>query len=374
VARPTHLGPGRQRATGILSAAARRVPPGTVTVGITDPAGSAQITLCGADPSAEDADFLVPLTLVPAMAQRLDLELTGIASPLLRSRLPALQQAFIAWYPAMRQARIRAPAYAVRPATPSRSRGTGAFFSGGVDSFYTALGMRERLDALVFVSGFDLAIGRSAEPDTERVVAMTATAARRIGLRLIHVSTNLRAYSDRHVLWGDHYVGSALAAVALLLAGQFRALIVPSTHLGRQNFPYGTHARLDPLWSTENMRIRVHGSAASRPSKVARISASGVAMDTLRVCWENRGGQYNCGACEKCQRTMVELYLAGALRRCRTLPGQIDFGALASLPVTDASRRSFAVSLLNAARRSDRPLAGAITAALRHALRAAGES
>jgi len=92
-------------------------------------------------------------------------------------------------------------------------------------------------------------------------------------------------------------------------------------------------------------------------------------MDTLRVCWENRGGRYNCGTCEKCLRTMAELYLAGALERCRTLPDRIDIDALSRLPVSDPSRRSFAVSLLNSARASRRPLGGSIAGALRQALR-----
>jgi hypothetical protein len=71
---------------------------------------------------------------------------------------------------------------------------------------------------------------------------------------------------------------------------------------------------------------------------------------------------------------MVELYLAGGLERCSTLPDQIDLAALSELPVPDSSRRSFAISLLNSARASDRPLADRIADALRHALRAGSGS
>lgn len=343
---------------------------GSVLVDIDDPSGGGQVRLAGLDEALSGTDFLAPLTLVPAMAQRLDLALPGIASPMLRARVPELQQVFARWHPAMRIATITPTTRPAQATALPRSRGRAAFFSGGVDSFYTALALRDRLAALVFVTGFDLGIGRAQEPDQRQVVDRTRAAASRLGLPLVHLRTSLRSYTDRHVLWGDHYVGSALAAVALLLAPRFRSVTVPSTHLARSDFPYGTHARTDPLWSTEQVRISHHGSSVSRPYKVARISNDDVAMDTLRVCWENRGGSYNCGSCEKCLRTMVELYLAGALERCRTLPDRIDIDALSELTSSDPSHRSFTISLLNSARASSRPQASAIADALRHAIRA----
>ena len=40
------------------------------------------------------------------------------------------------------------------------------------------------------------------------------------------------------------------------------------------------------------------------------------------------GPEYNCGRCAKCLPTMIDLMLAGALHRCRTLPHDIDPEAL----------------------------------------------
>jgi hypothetical protein len=254
------------------------------------------------------------------------------------------------------------------PTRVRRSLRTVALFSGGVDSFYTVLTERGRIDALLFVSGFDLALGRPEEPDRDHVVDTLRAAAGRLGLPLLHISTNLRAFSDRWLLWGDHYVGSGLATVALLLSGVFDELLIPATHSNRDDFPYGTHPQTDPLWGTEQIRLRVHGLCTSRPAKVVEISRSPVALDTLRVCWENWGGAYNCGTCEKCQRTMLELYLASALDRCATLPDTLDLDAVAAMPVPDASRRSFVTALLRAAERSNRPLAPAIRTALTEAL------
>ena len=74
-----------------------------------------------------------------------------------------------------------------------------------------------------------------------------------------------------------------------------------------------SHPALDPLWSTEAVEVVHDGAETRRVDKVAALAASPLALRYLRVCWENRGGAYNCGRCGKCMRTMVDLDLAGAL-------------------------------------------------------------
>lgn len=54
------------------------------------------------------------------------------------------------------------------------------------------------------------------------------------------------------------------------------------------------------------------------------ISAWPVAMRHLRVCYVNVPNRYNCGVCEKCLRTTVNLHAVGALGRCETLPDKLD--------------------------------------------------
>ena len=56
-------------------------------------------------------------------------------------------------------------------------------------------------------------------------------------------------------------------------------------------------------------------------------------MRHLRVCWQNPDNAYNCGRCEKCFRTMLDLWVVGALDRCDTLPHQFDEQALALLKI-----------------------------------------
>jgi hypothetical protein len=69
------------------------------------------------------------------------------------------------------------------------------------------------------------------------------------------------------------------------------------------------------------------GCELGRIDKTRMIAQSQIALDALRVCFGYRG-MYNCGRCAKCLPTMIDLMLAGALHRCRTLPHDIDAKAM----------------------------------------------
>jgi hypothetical protein len=70
------------------------------------------------------------------------------------------------------------------------------------------------------------------------------------------------------------------------------------------------------------------GAEASRTEKIVRrIAGSALALETLNVCWEGEPGR-NCGACDKCLRTMIGLELAGCLGACSTLPSALDLDAV----------------------------------------------
>jgi hypothetical protein len=257
--------------------------------------GSARVDFEGVE--AASADFLLPLTLLPAMASDdAGLALPSGAPARLRRQAGELQHLFTHWFPDRFAPVELSLLEAVLAPAPESSRGTAAFFSGGVDSFFTALELSGELDAVIHVTGFDHGIGRVDEPDEHTIDAAIACAADALGLELLRVRTNLRAFSDRFVLWGDHYVGSALATVATLLAGRFRLVYVPATHTYDDLFPYGTHPLVEPLWSTDAVELRLHGCNVPRPAKITRVARSQAALDALRVCWHNPGGSTTAAA------------------------------------------------------------------------------
>lgn len=102
-----------------------------------------------------------------------------------------------------------------------------------------------------------------------------------------------------------------------------------------------------------------------RASTGRRLAHAPVALASLRVCV--RRSERNCGRCEKCLRTMVELHLAGALDSCTEFEQPLDLAAVAStsLKVTGAKRRHWErAQLALGDRELDRRLAAAIELAL----------
>jgi hypothetical protein len=137
---------------------------------------------------------------------------------------------------------------------------------------------------------------------------------------LIEIETNLRDTSDDYCPWFQYH-GAMLAAVSHMLAGQVERIYIPSSYTYEQLGDCGSHPFLDPLWSSGDLAFVHHGAETGRVAKVERISRSEVARRHLRVCWENVDEAYNCGRCEKCIRTSINLRIVGADEAFRPLFG-----------------------------------------------------
>jgi lipid II:glycine glycyltransferase (peptidoglycan interpeptide bridge formation enzyme) len=284
-----------------------------------------------------EEDFLLPLALPPAMITGSRLKLPGRVSSRLIATLPLLQDTFHVWGTHNWGANfqhvpvdVEAQSKGAKPAS-----GVACFFSGGVDSFYTLLKNRSKITHLIFVHGFDIILAnRSLRAKASHAAREVAT---ELGKNLIEVETNLRSFSDSLVNW-DQYHGAALASVGLLFQHLFREILIPSTLPYAELYPWGSHPLLDPLWSTDLTRFEHYGCDATRDDKAAYISNSESAMRWLRVCWVNSSSAYNCGHCEKCRLTMMNLHAAGALGRCKTLPETLDFDV--NSPTNDLKRET----------------------------------
>src|SRR5262249_39232642 len=138
--------------------------------------------------------------------------------------------------------------------------------------------------------------------------------------KLLVASTNLRQFTNRFVNWGKTSHGAGLASIALALGEGFTEANIASSYHWEHLFPWGSHPRLDPLWSNGKMLLFHTGWQARGLDKTRLVSEHPIALETLRVCFENPDSLYNCGRCRKCLRTMLELQRCGALERCRTFP------------------------------------------------------
>lgn len=274
------------------------------------------------------------MALPVAMARGLPVGSPGPLAKVTLDNLRAWQEVLATWYPDRLQP-VVVPAPRRRVRRPAKGRA--AFFTGGIDSFFTVLRHLDTLDGLVFVHGFDVPLVDL--PDLRReVTAGVRAAADELGLPLIEVETNLHDFSDAMASpWGTTYHGAALAAVGQLLTPGFGEILVGGTHTYSDLFPWGSHPVSDPRLSSDRLRVVHDGCDADRVQKTIAVAASEVAMRHLRVCWENRDGSYNCGQCRKCIRTQIALRIAGKLEACETLPDTIDLDEVRSMPLGDVN-------------------------------------
>jgi hypothetical protein len=220
-----------------------------------------------------------------------------------------------------------------RPPSAARRRGVALCFSGGLDSFYSLLRGRRRPDFLVTVHGFDMRLN-----DLERWQAYYPTlehVAQQAGAWPIVIRTNLRQHPlMARAPW--HYAhGGALAALGHLLADHIDKLVVASSVATNFNVTWGSHWKLDHLWSSDDVEIVHDGAEVSRADKLRALAAEPLLFDHLRVCWENRGRAGNCGRCDKCLCTMLLLEQAGQLDRYRVFRAPASY-----VPLLDAAPRT----------------------------------
>ena len=315
-----------------------------------------QVTFASTTALAASGDLELAVSLLPAMRFGDPLRIGSPVSRRLLGALPRLQEFH---HSCDRHEPCVERRYGLRPipveaeaiVPPCPDRGVATFFTGGVDSLYTTLKHRDEISGLVFVEGFDLDIDAASHELRTRVLEEVRASAAVLGLPLVEVWTDLRWLSDNFLRWGD-YNGSALAAVSFLLRGSFAKLYVPATLTYGSLRPLGSHPVTDPLWSTEDVEIVHDGCEANRLEKLRSIAQRVPALlRNLRVCLLNPDGAYNCGACEKCVRTMTALRLAGASALCSTLP-VLETAAFEDISPPD--NRSTWDQLLAAAEEDDR--------------------
>jgi hypothetical protein len=289
-----------------------------------------------------DGSVFLPLALIAATKYKSDVVIDGRISAKLLQNASKVVELFTSW----KLINHRVNIFATHTDEDRDSmQKIGCFFSGGVDSFYTYLKNSEweTIDALILVQGFDIDLKNKGL--YAKVKANIVKVAENQNKKLIEVETNLRQFSDSIVEW-DFAHGAAMACVALMLRRYFGKVYfsggMPTSFLR----PYGVHPDLDPLWSTESLIVVHEGIEDDRLAKIQKyISKAPIALETLRVCWKNPKGQYNCCECEKCLRTMLSLHSAGVLDKTKTFPKPINKSLLARLSLFPNAPRYYKENL-----------------------------
>ncbi len=297
------------------------------------------------------ADPWIAMLLWPAMRLGQTLRIDAVASAQLAAATDELMAIMNCWDSQFRPVEIQLQGVT---SGPPGNGATASFFSGGVDSFYTALKNQSarpdhdgNVSHLIFAQGFDVRLHDNELYNS--ILPSMQTCADELGCALVRCSTNVRDVIPEGMVAWLMYYGSALAAMALGLSGRWTRVLIPASHTYKDLFPNGSHPVLDPLWSTESVQLIHDGAEATRVAKVKYITTSELALHHLRVCWGNPEGQYNCSRCEKCVRTMISLKIAGTLEKCTTFDRSLSYSRIADLPLTTEPSRIFMMESYEAA-------------------------
>lgn len=281
---------------------------------------------------------MLPVGLMLAMATDQILELDAPVSKQLLQNSEVVQDIFHSWYPnKLKRAEIQAPVRSYRPL--QKDNLTLSTFTAGVDAFFTLDKRFDEISSLLYVYGFDTPL-RDAELRS-RMSKHLNEAAAHAGKTLIEGVCNARRFLNPHLSWSKMSHGATISSFATLLSSHHDLFYFPASYAYADLYPWGSHPLVDPLWSTEYLRVIHDGAEATRVEKTRRIAHNPSAQKHLRICFKKKGN-YNCGHCSKCIRTKLALELEGELQKFETLDHEIDLAELKQIGISSQSDLIFA--------------------------------
>lgn len=297
---------------------------------------------------AKDASPFLPAAMPIAMKKNEDIEIDGATSKALMTNTSEIMKILNSWDFGFDPVSINAD---VLKKDLRKPKNIGCFFSGGVDSFYTYLKNKSKINFLIFVHGFDIKVAdvklyNKIEKNIMKI-------AKKEKIKLIKVKTNIRETFEQYFDW-DMSNEFALASVTLFLRNGFKEIYM-SCGLPNKNTDHNYMIPdLDALWSTENMKINHYGCNADKIIKLRFLSNYKLVMENLRVCWVNKKKEYNCCECEKCFRNMLALYVSDSLEKCVTFKKKLDLDKLENIRVSEYVLKYFIAVLKALELKNDR--------------------
>jgi hypothetical protein len=281
----------------------------------------------GLDAETGNPFFAAMLPLAVALGQ--DLEIAAPVDEGLLGSAAQIRARWSEWYGTRTDLAATAPVGSGARSTPPRRV---AFFSGGVDSTFTALRGAGRLgastptiDELLFVEGFDVRLREARKLEVVR--RRVADAARAIGLPLVTIRTNLRETRWKEADWTLLAHGPLLAATALALGRRYGEARIASSVWAGRDAAWGSHPEIVDRLSTATLRVREDGFETDRVPKLRAIAHHPATRQHLRVCWSSSDGG-NCGRCRKCVMARTVLDLVAPAGSCPSIPHAPDLLAL----------------------------------------------
>lgn len=260
--------------------------------------------------------------LVPAMAEGEDIEINGDLSEELYFNLSGkVQEILCTISPSLQKIKI----YPTNlKSETEQASGVATGFSGGIDSFtaladhfYNEVSPSLKLTHLLFHNVGSHRSGSAAYELFKKRYDLLKEQPEKIGLPFIAVNSNMDSFYKKGLgFQKTHTIRNT--AVALLLQKGIGKYLYASTYQYKDIFVGETYdlAYCDPillpLLSTETMKAVSIGSEYTRVQKTIMVSKIPDSYNFLDVCTNSKPRtKQNCGFCEKCNRTILTLEIAG---------------------------------------------------------------
>lgn len=260
-------------------------------------------------------DPFVIAVLFLAMNQNTNLMVHGEVSPSLLKNLEEFQTIWNSWKPEQYKIIQINPETEREQETILEKDKAISAFSGGVDSCFTAFrhhqehcGRQKRnLKAGLMVHGFDISIEqKEIFPRAAQKSQMMLSS---LGMELIPMATNFRKVIQLD--WEDVF-GTAIASCLSLVQKGYNIGLIPASYAYRDiSLPYGSNPLTDPLLSSKSFAVVHDGAKFGRLEKIKEIHNWDEALVNLRVCWQGKQLDSNCGRCEKCIRNILNFRALG---------------------------------------------------------------
>jgi hypothetical protein len=262
---------------------------------------------------------------------------------------------------------------------PNQPRQTACFLSGGVDSLSLLgrnlqlypVGHANRVTAGICVYGLDM--GNPNMAPREDVFDEAITSLRQLekphSIRIIPCYTNTRDLEPDWRFYAQRHFGFALSGIAHSLSGGFSKVLAGLDNRADNHRPWGNHPLISKYASSEILQFETYLDGYTRLEKLEFLIDLQGALDVLRVCFtmgEIGSSQLNCGQCDKCVRTKLELSIYGVLESCSTFEDHsIPLERVRKFDTSKAMVEEYYTDLLPALKSQNRTeLADALTFAI----------
>lgn len=207
--------------------------------------------------------------------------------------------------------------------TPDNQNGVAAFFSGGVDAFNTLTQHADEKPTLLTIWGADVKFDDKI--GWKNVKDHLLKTSEQFGIDYVIIKSCFRRYLNEGVLSekvkisGDgwwhgfqHGIGLICHAAPVAYVMRKEKIYIASSYTpeDKGKVTCASDPTIDNYVRFCNVNVIHDGYEFDRQAKVHNIvqfSNKKQMQIPLRVCWESTGGK-NCCNCEKCFRTIVEIY------------------------------------------------------------------